>query len=215
MKQNYYLVDNGPIKPFYNMMRLHKPPEYKDYHHIAGCDHAGTGAIAGPIVGAAVILPNGFYNETLYNTKKLATALPIHLYNLIQQHAVSWSIAMVDHEEINKYGIPNASQLAIHNALNQLKILPSLLLVAGRSFDGYKAIPHQCIPQGDKIYAAITAANILAKIYRDRYMEKLDKDFPAYGWKKNKGYATPAHKQVIKQFGRTLYHRKSFDWKEN
>ncbi|WP_342265471.1 ribonuclease HII [Cardinium endosymbiont of Philonthus spinipes] len=200
------------------MVRLHKPllSEYKDYHasHIAGCDHAGTGAIAGPIVGAAVILPSAFYNEVLYNTKKLATTLPIHLYSIIQQHAVGWSISMVDHEEINRSGVPNAAQLAIHKALDQLKTLPNLLLVAGRSFDGYKTIPHQCIPQGDQIYAAITAASILAKVYRDRYMEKLDKDFPAYNWKKNKGYATPTHKQIIKQFGLTLYHRKSFSYKE-
>lgn len=201
------------------MVRLHKPllSEYQDYHlsHIAGCDHAGTGAIAGPIVGAAVILPNAFYNEALFNNKKLTTTLPIHLYGMIQQHAIAWSIAMVDHEEINRRGIPNAAQLAIHNALDQLKTLPNLLLVSGRSFDRYKTIPHQCIPQGDKVYAAITAANILAKIYRDRYMEILDKDFPAYGWKKNKGYATPAHKQIIKKFGVTLYHRKSFDSKDN
>lgn len=201
------------------MVRLHKPllSEYKDYHasHIAGCDHAGIGAIAGPIVGAAVILPHAFYNEVLYNTKKPTTTLPIHLYGMIQQYAVAWSIAMVDHEEINRKGAPNAFQLAIHNAIDQLKILPNLLLVAGRSFNGYQTIPHQCIPKGDQIYAAITAANILAKIYRDRYMERLDKDFPAYGWKKNKGYATPAHKKIIKQFGATLYHRKNFSCKEN
>ncbi|MCT4697370.1 MAG: ribonuclease HII [Candidatus Cardinium sp.] len=198
------------------MVRLHKPllSEYQYYHvsHIAGCDHAGAGAIAGPIVGAAVILPHAFYNEILGNTQTLT--IPIHLYGIIQQHAVAWSIAMVDHIAIHSMGIPNAAQLAIHNALDQLKTLPNLLLVSGRSFDGYKTIPHQCIPQGDKIYTAISAANILAKVYRDRYMEILDKDFPAYGWKKNKGYATPAHKQVIKQFGGTLYHRKNFNKKE-
>lgn len=198
------------------MVRLHKPllSEYKDYHvsHIAGCNHVGTGAIAGPIIGAAVILPDAFYSEILYNHTNLATASPMHVYGMIQQHAVAWSIATVDHEEINRKGVPNASQVAIDNALDQLKTLPNLLLVAGRSFDRYKTIPHQCIPQGHKIYAAINAANILAKVYRDRYMERLDKDFPAYGWKKNKGYATPTHKQMIKKFGRTLYHRKSLDY---
>lgn len=201
------------------MIRLPVPllSEYKDYHtsHIAGCDHAGTGAIAGPIIAAAVILPDGFYNELLYNYKKRMSASPLDFCNMITQHAVAWSIAVIDHQEINKIGTLNASQVAIHNTVNQLKIAPNLVLVSGRSFDRYKQIPYECIPQGDKVYANISAANTLAKIYRNRYMEGLDKDFPAYGWKKNKGYATPAHKQAIKQFGTTLYHRKNFDEKEN
>ncbi|WP_243517031.1 MULTISPECIES: ribonuclease HII [unclassified Candidatus Cardinium] len=196
------------------MVRLHRSlkSEYNDYHlsHIAGCDHAGSKAISGPIVGAAVILPHTFYNEILYNSKSM-TSSPIHLYLKIKHHAVAWSIAIVDHEKINSIGVAHASQLAIHNAIESLTKLPNLLLISGQSFDGYQTIPHQCIPQGDKIYAAIAAANLLSKIYRDRYMERLDKDFPAYGWKKNKGYATATHKQMLKQFGPTLYHRKSLD----
>ena len=194
------------------MVPLNRPiqSEYQDYDasHIAGCDHAGSKAISGPIVGAAVILPHTFYDEMLYTHKKLNTTARIHLYDIIKEHALAWSITMVGHAEINTRGIFSASQLAIYKAIDELNILPNLLLVAGQSFNGYKTVPSQSIPQGEKIYAAINAANILAKVYRDRYMKRLDKDFPAYGWKNNKGYATPAHKQIIEELGPTLYHRK-------
>lgn len=186
--------------------------EYQDYNllHIVGCDEAGAGAVAGPVIAAAVILPHGFYDKELYNAKNMTAASRIRIVSLVKQHAVAWGIGTVCQQEIDRIGITNASQLAIHTALNQLKIAPDLLLVSGRSFDSYKEIPYKCILQGDRMYAAIAAANIIAKVYRDSCMEKLDKDFPAYGWRKNKGYSTPAHKQAIKVFGVTLHHRKSF-----
>jgi ribonuclease HII len=189
--------------------------EYNDYaaSHIAGCDEAGTGAIVGPVVAAAVILPKDFFNEELYsNPKKLTIASRIRLNAIIRQQAIAWGIALVDHQEIDRIGIASAVHCSIHKALDQLKVSPNQLLVSGRSFSPYNDIPYKCMLKGDRIYAAIAAANVISKVYRDSYMEKLDKDFPAYGWKKNKGYSTPTHKQMIKALGVTLYHRKSFDF---
>ncbi|TDG95611.1 ribonuclease HII [Cardinium endosymbiont of Culicoides punctatus] len=184
--------------------------EYTHYNvpYIAGCDEVGARAIAGPIIAAAVILPHDFYDKELYNVKNLTAASRIRISSLVKQQAIAWGIATVCQQDINKTGIANASQLAMHSAINQLKIPPDILLISGRSCNPYKDIPCKCVVHGDKIYAAVAAANIMAKVYRDSFMDKLDKDFPAYEWRKNKGYSTLVHKQAIKVFGITLHHRK-------
>ncbi len=189
--------------------------EYNDYtaSHIAGCDESGAGAIVGPVVAAAVVLPKDFYDEELYsNPKKRSVASRIRLNAVIKQHAIALGIALIDHQTIDQMGIMQAIHLVLHKAIEQLKTKPDQLLIAGRSFNPYKKTPYQCIPKGNRIYPAITAANIVAKVYRDQYIDSLDKDFPAYGWRKNKGYSTPSHKSMIKALGATFYHRKSFDF---
>ncbi|HLP34877.1 MAG TPA: ribonuclease HII [Amoebophilaceae bacterium] len=189
--------------------------EYKDYtaSYIAGCDESGAGAIVGPVVAAAVILPKDFYDEELYsNPKKLSVASRIRLNAVIRQRAITLGIAVVDHQTIDQMGIMQAIHLVMHKAIEQLKTNPDQLLIAGRSFVPYKKIPYQCILKGNRVYPAIAAANIVAKVYRDQYIDSLDRDFPAYGWRKNKGYSTPSHKSIIKALGATFYHRKSFDF---
>lgn len=189
--------------------------EYRDYaaSHVAGCDESGSGAIVGPIVAAAVVLPKDFYDAELYsNPKKFSIAARIRLNALIKQQATAWSIASVDHQTIDRLGIVQATYLAFHKAIEQLKVTPDQLLISGRSFRPYGHIPHRCMLKANRTYAAVAAANILTKVYRDRYIEVLDKDFPAYDWKHNKGYSTPAHKAVLKALGSTFYHRKSFDF---
>ena len=178
----------------------------------AGCDEAGRGCLAGPVVAAAVILPKDFAHPVLNDSKQLTAAQRELLTNVIQQAALAWAIGEASPQEIDQHNILNASYLAMHRAIAQLQPVPALLLIDGKHFQPYKAIPHQCIVKGDAQLAPIAAASILAKTYRDALMQELAWDFPGYGWESNVGYPTQAHRQAIQQQGITPHHRKSFRW---
>lgn len=185
---------------------------YFDKNKIeAGCDEAGRGCLAGPVVAAAVILPKEIKIPHLRDSKKLTAKKRQELVPLIKKEAIAFAIAFVDHEKIDEINILNASILAMQNAVYQLKTTPELLLIDGNRFHSYKNIPHQCIIKGDDKYLNIAAASVLAKEARDDFMRKLDKDFPNYNWSKNKGYPTKQHREAIKQFGTTRFHRHSFN----
>jgi len=176
----------------------------------AGCDEAGRGCLAGPVFAAAVILPKGFENELLNDSKKLNEGQRDKLRPIIEKEALSWAVAAVDNVEIDQINILKASFLAMHRAIAKLTTIPELLLIDGNRFTPYPGTAHQCIIRGDGEFMAIAAASILAKTYRDEYMKSLDKEFPEYNWKQNKGYPTLAHRQAISIHGITPYHRKSF-----
>jgi len=176
----------------------------------AGCDEAGRGCLAGPVFAAAVILPRNFKNKILNDSKQLTEEERNYLRPLIEESAIAWAVASVSHEEIDEINILNASFLAMHRAIDQLKQLPELLLIDGNRFNKYKDIPHQCIIEGDGKYASIAAASVLAKTYRDEFMMQLHETFPLYSWKNNKGYATKIHREAIIEHGVSPVHRKSF-----
>lgn len=176
----------------------------------AGCDEAGRGCLAGPIFAAAVILPKKFRNSILDDSKKLSDNQRKLLRPIIEQEAISWAVAEVSAKEIDKINILNASFLAMHRALDQLNVLPESLLIDGNRFKKYKTIPHHCIIEGDGKYMSIAAASILAKTYRDDYMDRLHEQFPHYDWMNNKAYATEKHREAIIKYGITEHHRKSF-----
>jgi len=183
---------------------------YRENQVEAGCDEAGRGCLAGPVVAAAVILPSNFYNEEINDSKKLSAKKRNRLRTLIEKEAVAYSVALVDASTIDSINILNASILAMHKALDGLQLKPEFVLVDGNRFKKYADIPHLCIVKGDGIYASIAAASILAKTYRDELMENLNHDYPVYGWTKNKGYPTLVHRMAIEQNGISPYHRKSF-----
>ncbi len=176
----------------------------------AGCDEAGRGCLAGPVVAAAVILPSNFRNDILNDSKKLTEKKRYALRPIIEKEALAWAIGVVDNKEIDEINILNASFLAMHRALDQLRKLPDSILVDGNRFTAYNKIQHHCIVKGDGIYMSIAAASILAKTYRDDMMNKLAKEFPFYGWERNMGYPTKMHREGIKQHGTTPFHRMSF-----
>jgi len=176
----------------------------------AGCDEAGRGCIAGPVFAAAVILPPEFRNPTLDDSKKLSAAKRQKLRILIEQDALAWSIGVVHAKEIDEINILNASFVAMHHALDSLELRPSHLLIDGNRFKSYGKISHSCIVKGDGIYASIAAASILAKTHRDEFMEALHQDHPVYGWNRNKGYPTRAHRKAVLEHGPTPFHRRSF-----
>ena len=176
----------------------------------AGCDEAGRGCLAGPVFAAAVILPADFYHPLLDDSKKISEKKRYELREYIEKHALAFGIGSVDQELIDKINILNASFLAMHIAIEQLSIRPQLLLIDGNRFNKYKKIPHKCIVKGDGIYQSIAAASILAKTYRDDYMREIHKDYPVYGWNRNKGYATKLHRQRIEKHGICEHHRKTF-----
>ena len=176
----------------------------------AGCDEAGRGCIAGPVCAAAVILPNSFYHPLLNDSKKLNESTRLLLRPLIQEQAIAWSVAFVDHRRIDVINILQASFEAMHQAIDGLKVKPDLLLIDGNRFKPYGEIPHHCMIKGDARFASIAAASVLAKTYRDDFMEKLDKQFPAYYWKKNKGYPTIQHREAVRENGLSNYHRVTF-----
>jgi len=176
----------------------------------AGCDEAGRGCLAGPVFAAAVILPKGFENELLNDSKKLNEGQRDKLRPIIEKEALSWAVAAVDNVEIDQINILKASFLAMHRAIAILKMTPELLLIDGNRFTPYPGIAHQCIIRGDGEFMAIAAASILAKTHRDAFMKNLHEEFPEYFWKQNKGYPTLAHRQAISIHGITPYHRKSF-----
>lgn len=176
----------------------------------AGCDEAGRGCLAGPVFAAAVILPNSFQNELLTDSKQLSDKQRYALRPIIEQEALAWAVGIVDEKEIDKINILNASFLAMHKAIDQLSIRPEHLLIDGNRFKPYKTIPHTTIVKGDGKLLPIAAASILAKTYRDDFMKKIHEEFPQYDWNKNMGYPTKAHRNAIKLFGTTPYHRMTF-----
>ncbi|MBP3714563.1 MAG: ribonuclease HII [Phocaeicola sp.] len=177
----------------------------------AGCDEAGRGCLAGAVYAAAVILPKDFENEELNDSKQLTEKQRYKLREVIEQNALAWAVGVVSPEEIDKINILNASFLAMHRAINSLKIRPEFLLIDGNRFNKYKDIPYQTIVKGDGKYLSIAAASILAKTYRDDYMNKLDQKYPQYDWKDNKGYPTKKHRQAIRDYGVTPYHRMTYN----
>ena len=177
----------------------------------AGCDEAGRGCIAGPVVAAAVILPRGMDFPEFDDSKKLSEKQREKLRIKVLENAEAYGVGIVSAEEIDEINILNASFLAMHRAIDQLKIRPELLLIDGNRFNKYKDIKHQCIVGGDAKYQAIAAASILAKTTRDHIMEELDNQYPNYNWKKNKGYPTIEHKNAVAEFGMSPYHRKTFN----
>lgn len=177
----------------------------------AGCDEAGRGCLAGSVYAAAVILPDGYDNPSLNDSKRLSAAKRMRLRDEIVRDAVAWTIGVVTPEEIDHINILRASILAMHRALDQLQVRPEAIIVDGNRFLPYCDLPYTTIVKGDGKYQAIAAASILAKTYRDEYMERLAQEFPRYGWLSNKGYPTPQHREAIRQYGVTPYHRKSFD----
>ncbi|MGL5683703.1 MAG: ribonuclease HII [Marinifilaceae bacterium] len=176
----------------------------------AGCDEAGRGCLAGPVFAAAVILPEGFSNELLNDSKKLSEKKRNELRKVIEQEALCWCVAQVSSEEIDKINILNASILGMHRALDGLNVAPQHIIVDGNKFKPYKDVEHTCVVKGDGKYMSIAAASILAKTHRDEYMENLDNSFPVYQWRKNKGYPTVVHRDAIRKYGVTAHHRKSF-----
>lgn len=176
----------------------------------AGCDEAGRGCLAGPVVAAAVILPKDFDMPLLNDSKKLTHRVREILKVQIKEQAVAWAIAEVDSETIDTINILNASILGMQQATDKLGITPEFLLIDGNRFKKHRDIPHQCVVGGDGKYAAIAAASILAKTYRDDLMEQLHAEHPQYGWDQNRGYPTKKHRQAIAEFGITPLHRKSF-----
>ena len=175
-----------------------------------GCDEAGRGCLAGPVVAAAVILPKDFKNKLLNDSKKLTELQRNKLRPIIESEALNWAVGIVSPKEIDEINILNASFKAMHLAIDQLKNKPELILVDGNRFNNYKDIDHKCIVKGDSKYMSIAAASILAKTYRDEIMMKLHAKHPNYLWAKNKGYPTKEHRNAIEKQGATYYHRKSF-----
>ena len=198
-KKLFLLHQMKRLKPFFNNRFIE-----------AGCDEAGRGCLAGPVYAAAVILPKDYKNSQLNDSKILSEKQRIFMRNEIQREAISWAVGIVSPDEIDEINILNASFLAMHRALDQLKTKPELLLIDGNRFNPYKNIPFECIVKGDGKYTSIAAASILAKTYRDEKMDELHEEFPVYNWKKNKGYAVKAHRGAIIEHGSSIHHRKSF-----
>ncbi len=185
----------------------------------AGCDEAGRGCLAGSVYAAAVIFPEDYQNEDLNDSKQLTDKRRKQLRDIIERDAISWAVGIVTPDEIDKINILNASILAMHRALDQLSVRPEAIIVDGNRFKPYRPvvdgspvnIPHTTIVKGDGKYLSIAAASILAKTYRDDYMDELALEYPQYDWRSNKGYPTKKHREAIRQFGITPYHRKTFN----
>jgi len=176
----------------------------------AGCDEAGRGCLAGPVFAAAVILPEGYCNELLNDSKKLTEHRRDQLRTIIERDALAWAVGVVTAEEIDHINILNASFLAMHRAVDALTVRPEHLLIDGNRFKPYHDTPHTCIVKGDGKMMSIAAASILAKTHRDEFMARIHEEFPQYAWNINKGYPTKAHRAAISQYGPSPYHRKSF-----
>ncbi len=177
----------------------------------AGCDEAGRGCLAGSVYAAAVILPPDYENELLNDSKKLTAKKRYALRETIERDAITWAVGIVTPEEIDKINILNASFLAMHRALDQLKVRPQAIIVDGNRFNPYHDLPSTTIVKGDGKYLSIAAASILAKTYRDDYMLSLAEEYPQYDWQSNMGYPTKKHRQAILEHGITPYHRKSYN----
>lgn len=177
----------------------------------AGCDEAGRGCLAGAVFAAAVILPPGFRNEQLNDSKKLTERQRYALREVVEENALAWAVGIVEPAEIDRINILNASFTAMHRAVDKLTIRPQHLLIDGNRFNPYPGIPHTVVVKGDGKYLSIAAASILAKTCRDDYMSRLDEEYPMYDWKKNKGYPTRKHREAVRRYGTTPYHRMSFN----
>ena len=200
---------------------------YKEGLIEAGCDEAGRGCLAGPVFAAAVILPSDFRNEMLNDSKQLTEKKRYQLREVIEREALAWAVGIVDNNEIDKINILNASILAMHRALDQLTVRPEYIIVDGNRWKPYqeptandnvndndnepKVVPATTIVKGDGKYLSIAAASILAKTYRDDFMLRIHEEFPQYHWDKNKGYPAKVHREAIRQYGTTPYHRMSFN----
>ena len=177
----------------------------------AGCDEAGRGCLAGPVYAAAVILPKDFQSDMLNDSKQLSEKKRYALREVIEREAIAWAVGIVSNEEIDRINILRASILAMHRALDGLKVRPEEIIVDGNRFKPYNDLPYTPIVKGDGKYMSIAAASILAKTYRDDCMKRLNDEFPAYHWDSNKGYPAPAHRQAIREHGTTPYHRLTFN----
>lgn len=177
----------------------------------AGCDEAGRGCLAGSVYAAAVILPDDYRNEQLDDSKKLTERQRYALREVIERDALAWAVGVVTPEEIDKINILNASFLAMHRAIDQLSVRPQHLLIDGNRFNPYPDIPHTTVVKGDGKFLSIAAASILAKTYRDDYMNRLAEEYPVYDWKSNKGYPTRKHREAIARYGVSPYHRMSYN----
>lgn len=193
-------------------MKLHQPLLQSMHPDMieAGCDEAGRGCLAGPVFAAAVVLPSDFECDELNDSKQLSEKQRNRLRPLIEEQALSFAVAMCSNAEIDELNILWASVEAMHRALSKLVIMPQHILVDGNRFRNYEQIPHTCVVGGDAVYLSIAAASVLAKTYRDEYMTNLAREFPRYDWDCNKGYPTKAHREAIRKYGITPYHRKSF-----
>lgn len=190
---------------------MNKLLPYYDKDKIeAGCDEAGRGCLAGPVVAASVILPKDFRHPFLNDSKQLSEKKRDQLRPIIEREAISFGVSFITPAEIDEINILKASFLGMHRAVDQLTVLPELLLIDGNRFNPYSSVPHICVIKGDGKYLNIAAASILAKTYRDEYMERLHQQFPVYDWHNNKGYPTLKHREAIKNFGPTDHHRQSF-----
>jgi len=178
-----------------------------------GCDEAGRGAIAGPLCVAAVLFPVGYQNDNINDSKQLSQKEREQLRTIIEKDALAFSVVSISEKKIDEINILNATFLGMNEAVMSLKVVPELLLIDGNRFKNQTPYPYQCCIKGDAHYLAIAAASILAKTYRDEYMDKLAKKYPQYEWDINKGYPTPRHKQIVLERGRTPYHRNSFKLK--
>lgn len=185
-------------------------PNYSGFLLEAGTDEAGRGCLCGPVVAAAVILPKGFKHDLLNDSKQISEKKRMELKPFIEKNALAFGVSFVDQEEVDKLNVLQASITGMHRSINQLKILPEFIIVDGNRFRNYKEIPHKTIVKGDAKYMSIAAASVLAKTYRDEYMQKIYEEFPMYNWKQNKGYPTKEHRTAIRKFGITKYHRKTF-----
>jgi ribonuclease HII len=194
--------------------KKHKQKMLKPYFQKklleAGCDEAGRGCLAGPVFAAAVILPKDYTNKILNDSKQVSESKRNLLRTEIENEALSFAVGIVDNNEIDKINILNASFLAMHRAIEQLIVKPELLIIDGNRFKSYQKIPHECIIKGDGKFLSIAAASILAKTYRDDFMEQAHEKYPHYDWKTNKGYPTKKHRNGIKEYGTTPLHRLSF-----
>lgn len=184
--------------------------KYSNLQFECGCDEAGRGCLAASVVAAAVILPDDFFHPLLNDSKQLSEKQRDLLRPIIEKEAISWAVAHVNEKEIDEINILNASILAMHRAIENLSVKPEFIIVDGNKFKSYKAIPHQTIVKGDSKYLSIAAASVLAKTHRDEYMKNLHLEYPQYEWDKNKAYPTKAHREKIKEFGISPYHRLSF-----
>ncbi len=184
--------------------------KYSEFDLEAGTDEAGRGALAGPVVAAAVVLPSGFFLEDLNDSKKLGEKKRYELREIIIRKALAWRVAFVSQYVIDRINILNASIFAMHRALKYLPVRPEFIIVDGNRFKPFEDIPHQTIVNGDEKFLSIAAASVLAKTFRDDFMKRIHLRYPQYNWHKNKGYATAEHRQAIRRFGTVKYHRKSF-----
>ena len=186
-------------------------PYYNESLVEAGCDEAGRGCLAGSVYAAAVILPKDYHNDLLNDSKQLTAKKRYMLREQIERDAIAWAVGVVSPQEIDEMNILRASITAMHRAVDQLKVRPEALIIDGNRFYKYHDLPHTTIVKGDGKYLSIAAASILAKTYRDDYMDKLAEEFPQYDWLGNKGYPTKKHREAIKVHGITPYHRRSFN----